>query len=177
MFVDSRRGRPVGLTLRPRPRILAIVLALPLFAACSGAKSPAATSRAGTAAKAAPRAGASLLPITKGTPKPTTRELPSGFVALNDELERAMTTLGASNPPVHHLAYTVTHHEDETIMAEYGVIDSHQHREGRSIDVDVRVGTPAFDSHHASRNVAPVGAYVQALPLGDSDPVALRQVA
>jgi TldD protein len=99
------------------------------------------------------------------------------MTALGEELKRAMKTLAAANPPVHHLAYTVTQAEDENIVAEYGAIDSDTHHEGRTFDVDVRVGTPAFDSHHPSRNVGGVGAYVQALPLTDEDPTALRQVA
>ena len=145
--------------------------------ACSGGK-PAATATPAPAAKAAAARGhVSTLPIKTGTPKPGSRTAPPGLTALRGELDRAMKTLGAAKPPVHHLAYTVTHHEDETIMAEYGVIDSETHREGRTFDVDVRVGTPAFDSHHASRQVAPVGAYVQSLPLDPGDSLASRQVA
>jgi TldD protein len=138
----------------------------------SGAQPP--VSKAATTA----RGNAKPLPTTKASPKGGTRTPPPGLIALREELARAMKTLGAAKPPVHHLAYTVTHHEDQNIMAEYGVIDNDSHREGRSFDVDVRVGTPAFDSHHASRNVGGVGAYMQALPLDDSkDSLPSRQVA
>src|SRR6202030_2897160 len=44
-------------------------------------------------------------------------------------------------------------------------------------DVEAYVGSPAFDSHHSSRHVAAVHGYGQAMPLEDTDPVAVRQVA
>jgi predicted Zn-dependent protease len=163
-----------------RTRVLAIVLA-PLFAGCSGAKAPATAAPVPATKAGVSRGNAAPLPVTKAAPKASARNVPAGLTALSDELKRAMKTLGAAKPPVHHLAYTVTEHEDENIVAEYGAIDSESHREGRTFDVDVRVGTPAFDSHHASRNVAPVGAYVHSLPLNlggdEANSVALRQVA
>lgn len=137
---------------------------------------PASTSRSSIAGATGSGRGSNYS-VTKGAPKPGGATTPAGLTALHDELKRAMSTLGAAKPPVHHLSYTVTHHEDENIVAEYGVIDSDTHREGRSFDVDVRVGSPSFDSHHSSRNVSPVGAYVQSLPLSDSEPLALKQVA
>ncbi|MBX3208672.1 MAG: TldD/PmbA family protein [Labilithrix sp.] len=158
------------------------VLGLALAAAaastgCSGAKAPAAASAGPTAKATTARGNAPPLPVTKGSPKAAPRETPAGLTALRGELDRAMKTLGSARPPAHHLAYTVTHHEDANILAEYGVIDSETHREGRTFDVDVRVGSREFDSHHASRNVGPVGAYVQALPLEAGDTLASRQVA
>ena len=157
--------------------MIALVLA-PLGVGCGGTKAAAMPKGLASRSAATPSGNARPLPVTKGAAKNSTRPAPAGLVALHAELDRAMKTLGAANPPVHHLAYTVTQHEDENIVAEYGVIDSESHRSGRSFDVDVRVGTPAFDSHHSSRNVGPVGAYVQALPLSDTgDSVASRQVA
>ncbi len=165
--------------LRTRAWMTIGATTLPLFLGCSGGK--ASTSGAQQpAAKAATtgRGNAKPLPTTKGTPKGGNRTPPPGLVALREELARAMKVLGSAKPPVHHMGYTVTHHEDQSIMAEYGVIDSATHREGRSFDVDVRVGTPQFDSHHASRNLGGVGAYMQALPLDDSkDSLPTRQVA
>ncbi len=161
-------------------RVLMVAIAVaPVCVGCGGT-TPPVTPPKGPANKAAaaPTGNATPLPVTKGVAKSSTRPAPPGLTALHAELDRAMKTLGAANPPVHHLAYTVTQHEDENIVAEYGVIDSESHRDGRSFDVDVRVGTPDFDSHHSSRNVGSVGAYMQALPLNDTaDSVASRQVA
>jgi predicted Zn-dependent protease len=156
------------------------VIALAILAAgCSGSKASPPTTA--TRATRAPGGNAVPLPVIKAAPQGGARATPAGLKTLHDELKRAMQTLAAAKPPVHHLAYTVTDHEDENILAEYGVIDSAIHSAGRSLDVDVRVGTPTFDSHHPSRNVGPVGAYVQALPQGEADQkdagVALRQVA
>jgi predicted Zn-dependent protease len=144
--------------------------------ACSGAKTPPPATSGAPATKAATaRGNAAPLPVTKAPPAPGSRPVPPGLTALGDELTRAMKTLGAAKPPVHHMAYTVTEHEDENILAEYGVIDRETHHSGRTFDVDLRVGTPAFDSHHASRNVGGVSAYAQALPLEDG--LAAKQVA
>jgi TldD protein len=170
-----------GATLRPMlsritARAVVACSLVAIAAGCSGGRSQPPKTTASAPKPAIATKGAAPLPLTRGAPKAGTKPVPQGLGALNDELKRAMKTLSAAKPPVHHLAYTVTRHEDENIVAEYGVIDSESHRDGRTFDVDVRVGNPAFDSHHASRNVAPVGAYVQALPL-DGDAVALRQVA
>jgi TldD protein len=155
---------------------VAVALA-PALASCSGSKPPPAAAAAPAAKRSTGGGNAAALPVTKGSPKAGARSTPPGLTALREELQRAMKTLGSARPAAHHLAYTVTHHEDENILAEYGAIDSATHREGRTFDVDVRVGTPAFDSHHASRSVGPVGAYVQALPLDPAETVASRQVA
>lgn len=158
------------------PRSAVVVVAI-LAAACGGGGAAHSPQTPSSKPISKAKKNAAHLPVTKGDAKVGASAPPPGFAALKGELQRAMKTLGAASPAVHHLAYTVTHHEDETIAAEYGAIDSATHREGRSFDVDVRVGTPTFDSHHASRNVHSVGAYVQALPLSDANPVALRQVA
>jgi predicted Zn-dependent protease len=88
-----------------------------------------------------------------------------------------MATLAKADPPVHALSYTVTSLEESRLSAAYGAMEGEGHHEQRSLDVDLRVGSPAFDSDHASRRVGPVRAHWQPLPLGDEDPVAVRQVA
>lgn len=110
-------------------------------------------------------------------PDKTQREAPPGLVALRDELRRAMGTLGKASPPVHHLAYTATAHEQISLDGEYGTIAGDSRSEGRSLDVDLRVGTHEMDSSHPSRSLAPVHGHHEVLPLGDADPLALRQIA
>lgn len=118
---------------------------------------------------------AAPLPVThEGPPKGDAPE-PAGLAGLERELARAMSTLGKASPPVHHLAYTVTQHEDLDLAASYGTIERERRHEERSFDVDARVGTPAFDSHHASRGVAPIHGYRTLLPLTDDDATALAQ--
>lgn len=124
-----------------------------------------------------PAQTAAPLPISIEMPDKGERPAPEGLTVLSQELARAMQTLSKATPSVHHLAYTVTHHEDLDLAAEYGTIETDNRREERSLDVDVLVGTPELDSHHSSRNVPSVRGYSQLLPLDDKDPVALRQVA
>lgn len=144
-----------------------------------GSPSPSGTKTASTGASSKEaRGNAKPLPVTKGSPKASTRETPPGMTALKGELDRAMKTLSSAKPSVHFLSYTVTRHEEQHIEAEYGVIDSDSHRDARTIDVDLRVGTPALDSQHAMRGMGGMHAYVQALPLTDSpDMLPIRQVA
>src|SRR5262245_51539233 len=79
---------------------------------------------------------ATPLPVKRENPDKGDRPPPKGLSELEGELRRAMQTLGKANPPVHHLAYTVTDHEDVALSAEYGVLDTDVRREERSLDVD-----------------------------------------
>jgi predicted Zn-dependent protease len=115
--------------------------------------------------------------VTHEAPDKSERPTPPALAALGEELKRAMVTLGKANPPVHHLAYTVTYHEERALAASYGALELDTHPEQRSFDVEALVGTADFDSHHSSRHVAPVHGYGTPLPLDDKDPIALRQVA
>jgi TldD protein len=152
-----------------------LVLALALGASgCSGGVAEGPGPGGPAAAKGAP---AAALPVQRETPDKGERPVPAGLAALDGELARAMKTLGKAEPAVHHLAYTATDHEDRSLVAEYGALDDDIHREARALDVDVRVGAPAFDSSHASRGVAPLHAYTGQLPLDGADSIALRQVA
>jgi TldD protein len=161
-------------------RALALSLVLPFAVLASGASGGCTT-----ADLPPPVVPPPALQGTPATPFPVTHEGPDkgdrpvdpGLAAVSDELKRAMAALGKADPPVHHLAYTVTYHEERHIQAAYGAIEGDAHYESRSFDVDARVGTDQFDSHHPSRQVAPVHGYSQSFPLDDADPLALRQVA
>src|SRR5687767_3809766 len=101
--------------LRTRAWMTIGAASLPLFfLGCSGGKANAPGPQPPVAkAATTPRGNAKPLPTTKGTPKGGTRASPPGLVALREELARAMKVLGSAKPPVHHMGYTVTHHEDE----------------------------------------------------------------
>lgn len=135
---------------------------------------------AGPKVSAAPTPKAAVgpvIPMTHEGPDKVQREAPAGMVAMREELRRAMGVLGKASPAVHHLAYTVTAHEQLVLDGEYGTIAADSRHESRSLDVDLRVGTPALDSSHPSRSLAPVHGHHQVLPLGDADPLPLAQVA
>jgi predicted Zn-dependent protease len=115
--------------------------------------------------------------VTHAAPDKGDGAVPPGIAALAKELDRSMATLGKADPPVYDLAYTVTLAEEEELGAAYGAIETAAHHAQRSLDVDMRVGAPAFDSSHSSRRIIPVRGHWQTLPLDDSDPLAVRQVA
>jgi predicted Zn-dependent protease len=129
-------------------------------------------------ASATPKGNAATpFPATHEAPDKQDRPVSPALAAVSDELKRAMATLGKADPPVHHLAYTVTYHEERTLSASYGSMESESHPEQRSLDVEAYVGAPAYDSHHSSRQVPPARGHNQVLPLDDADPLAIRQVA
>jgi TldD protein len=160
--------------LASNPTVLAIGV---LLGACGGSHKPVASSPATLTKVVAAGRPAASLPTSRAQPSKGQGAAPPGLSALREELKRAMTALGKAKPPAYHLAYTATYLESQSIDAEYGAIGGSAHHEGRMLDVDVRVGAPSYDSQHASRTVAPLGAHVIALPIDGADSLALRQAA
>ncbi|HEY8077330.1 MAG TPA: metallopeptidase TldD-related protein [Labilithrix sp.] len=152
------------------------LIALLVAAGCGGPPAAAPANGPPAPAQKAAVSTAPSFPTTHESADKTERPAPPGLVAMREELARAMQTLGKAKPNVHHLAYTVTAHEQVSLDGEYGTIASDSKHENRSLDVDLRVGTPQFDSSHPSRSVAPAHGHHQTLPLGD-DAIALKQVA
>src|SRR5262249_31433553 len=146
--------------LRTRPAsrwARALAAAALALAACTAGEPPPPPVTPPTPPPAPPKGNpATPFPVTRETPDKSESAASLALTALGDELKRAMETLGKADPPVHHLAYTVTNHEERTLSASYGAIETDTHPEQRSFDVEAYVGTPSFDSHHASRHVAPV---------------------
>jgi len=81
--------------------------------------------------------------------------------ALDAELKRAMSSLGADGaaaaqqPKPYFLSYAVDDAASVNIVAEYGAIASSNQSRVRSVDVQVRLGSPAEDNTHGDhRNSA-----------------------
>jgi predicted Zn-dependent protease len=81
--------------------------------------------------------------------------------ALDAELKRAMSSLGADGaaaaqqPKPYFLSYAVDDAASVNIAAEYGAIASSNQSRVRSVDVQVRLGSPAEDNTHGDhRNSA-----------------------
>jgi predicted Zn-dependent protease len=78
--------------------------------------------------------------------------------AMDAELHRAMTELG--NTPTtdgktpalkpYFLSYSVYDAQNVTITAQYGAIDGSNATHARSVDVQVRLGSPALDNTHGT---------------------------
>lgn len=107
---------------------------------------------------------------------------PAGLVALEAELRRGMSELGAKGkPPPYFIAYEVYDRTELVVAASYGALVQSSSRRGRILDTDVRVGDYKLDSTHAIRSNdfdfgAALGGHPAAVPLEDDRP-ALGQVA
>jgi predicted Zn-dependent protease len=88
--------------------------------------------------------------------KPVAKPLTSDTVlidALETELKRAMSSLGSDGPTSqqpkpYFLSYAVDDAISVSIAAQYGAITSSNQGRRRSVDVQVRLGTPAEDNTH-----------------------------
>ncbi|MGD0889434.1 MAG: metallopeptidase TldD-related protein [Acidobacteriaceae bacterium] len=93
------------------------------------------------------------------TAKPVVGE-PVLINALDAELQRAMSSLGtdgaaAQQPKPYFLSYSVDDATSVSIAAEYGAITNSNQGHVRSVDVQVRLGSPAEDNTHGDhRNSA-----------------------
>jgi len=93
------------------------------------------------------------------TAKPVVGE-PILINALDAELQRAMSSLGtdgaaAQQPKPYFLSYSVDDATSVSIAAEYGAITNSNQIRVRSVDVQVRLGSPAEDNTHGDhRNSA-----------------------
>jgi TldD protein len=92
-------------------------------------------------------------------------------IALDTELKRAMASLGsdgaaaAQQPRPYYLSYAVSDATQVGIAAEYGAITNSQERRIRSVDVQVRLGSPAEDNTHGDHRNSAVTTFP--LPLND----------
>jgi predicted Zn-dependent protease len=99
-------------------------------------------------------------PTAVAQAKPTAGD-PVLVSALDTELKRAMTSLGvdgpgaAQQPKPYFLSYAVDDATSVSIAAGYGAISSSNQSRVRSVDVQVRLGSPAEDNTHGDhRNSA-----------------------
>lgn len=92
--------------------------------------------------------------------------------AMNAELHRAFTSLEKSStpaddkqPPPYFISYSVHDTSSMTISAQYGALTMSAASRQRSVDVQVRVGSPRLDNTHGAHRSSAVNS--MALPLGD----------
>jgi len=129
-----------------------VILAIAFVAGLSAAGALDAQRTALAATNAAPASS-----IT--TAKPVVGE-PVLINALDAELQRAMSSLGtdgaaAQQPKPYFLSYSVDDATSVSIAAEYGAITNSNQGHVRSVDVQVRLGSPAEDNTHGDhRNSA-----------------------
>jgi predicted Zn-dependent protease len=90
--------------------------------------------------------------------------------ALDTELKRAMSSLGtdgsaAQQPKPYFLSYAVDDASQVGIAAQYGAITSSSEHHIRSVDVQVRLGSPAEDNTHGDHRTSALTT--MPLPLTD----------
>ena len=94
---------------------------------------------------------------------------------MESELQRSVSGLeGAGEAPLYHLAYALTEVRQAAISASLGGIIEDRTGRDRYLDVDLRLGSMAFDNTRTSRSLVGGGwRDVERAPL-DDDPLALR---
>jgi predicted Zn-dependent protease len=105
-------------------------------------------------------------------PSAATKPSPSEAVlvdALDSELKRAMSSLGADGatqqPKPYFLSYAVDDATSVAIAAQYGAITGSNESHRRSVDVQVRLGSPAEDNTHGDHRASALTT--MPLPLTD----------
>jgi TldD protein len=93
--------------------------------------------------------------------------------ALSDELARAMRELGKQDPPPYFIAYGLYDRSTTLISASDGVLMHSLSNQRRTLDVDVRVGDPKFDSTRHVTGLRPMTTVSLRAPLED-DAAALQ---
>ncbi|HEV2022138.1 MAG TPA: metallopeptidase TldD-related protein [Terriglobales bacterium] len=84
---------------------------------------------------------------------------------MQQELTRAMRELGKANPPPYFMSYSVSEHQYASISATQGALYNSAAARIRSLDVSVRVGSPALDNTHSENRAS--GLTAALLPVED----------
>ncbi len=93
------------------------------------------------------------------------------------ELARSLAALRAGPTPPYFLGYDITEQREVTVTASFGAITDRSDERRRALDVQLRVGSYAFDNTHAVRGEFPdFGMFFNSpvdIPI-DNDPMAIR---
>lgn len=110
---------------------------------------------------------------SSATAKPTAAES-ALFSVLDSELHRAMSSLGKPDDPnqprPYFLSYAVDDASSVAIQAQYGAIVNSAQGRTRSVDIQLRLGTPQEDNTHGAQRNSALTTF--ALPITD-DPAAI----
>jgi predicted Zn-dependent protease len=97
--------------------------------------------------------------------------------AMKVELARSLAALRAGPTPPYFLGYDITEQREITVTASFGAITDRSDERRRALDVQLRVGSYAFDNTHAVRGEFPdFGMFFNSpvdIPI-DNDPMAIR---
>ncbi len=93
---------------------------------------------------------------------------------LASELDRAMAHLADREDPPYHVAATVVDAREWTLSATDGTLAADQHSTRRTLDVDLRVGSPELDNTHPLRGFSDLESDTRGTVYAPFDPDALR---
>ena len=96
---------------------------------------------------------------------------------LAGELERALPTLQGAPDPAYYVALAAEDQRVVVLSATAGALSVSDSRVGRTLDVDVRVGSPQLDSTHPLRGMSALredGRSLVQVPFGVGDDFSLR---
>jgi TldD protein len=106
-----------------------------------------------------------LMPAVLGQARPGTSADSVLMRTLQQELNRAMTSLGKADPVPYFMSYAANDESADVIAASNGAIVASLRRRARSVDISVRVGTRELDNTHGENRARAVTA--AALPVED----------
>lgn len=98
---------------------------------------------------------------------------------LSSELDRAMSVLSERQERPHYIALATEDRDDWKLSATDGTLGTDVRNHTRTLDVDLRVGTPELDSTHELRGMSAWSDDTRGLirlPIDDAPEAALRQV-
>jgi TldD protein len=85
---------------------------------------------------------------------------------MQQELQRAQSSLGKLDPAPYFLSYSVNDQSVSNVVGSQGALIGSTHVRGRSADVTVRIGTPALDNSHGNERKSAISSGV--IPLEDN---------
>jgi predicted Zn-dependent protease len=94
--------------------------------------------------------------------------------AMQDEMQRAQTSLGKLDPAPYFLSYSVYDQTSSLAVGSQGSLVSSMHGRHRAADVSMRIGTPALDNAHAQNRASAKSS--GSLPLEDDRNAIAREL-
>jgi len=94
--------------------------------------------------------------------------------AMQDEMQRAQTSLGKLDPAPYFLSYSVYDQSSSMAVGSQGSLVSSMHGRRRAVDVSMRIGTPALDNAHAQNRASAKSS--GSLPLEDDRNAIAREL-
>lgn len=96
------------------------------------------------------------------------------LVTMQQELQRAQTSLGKLDPAPYYLSYSVHDQDAMVVAAHQGALLTSNHLRRRNADVVVRVGTAALDNSHEQGRASAISSGL--LAVDDDQPAIARDL-